>query len=42
MTTGVEIGISRFRRAEPRSQASSVVKCSNVRDASMWEMASNW
>lgn len=35
ITTGVGWGRSRSRRAEPRTQASLVVKCSNIREESM-------
>lgn len=41
ITTGVEMGRRRLRRAEPRSQASSVVKCSNTREESMREIDSS-
>jgi hypothetical protein len=37
----VEMGRRRVRRAQPRSQASSVVKCSNTREESMRDMDSS-
>ena len=42
ITTGVEMGRRRVRRAEPSSQASSVVKCSNTREESIREMDSSY
>jgi hypothetical protein len=41
MTTGVSMGSRRSRRLEPSSQASSVVKCSRMRDLSIWRISSS-
>jgi len=42
ITTGVGIRRSRSRRADPRAQASLVVKRSNIKEASMRDMDSSW
>jgi len=42
MTTGVEKESSRVRREQPRSQASSTVNFSNIRESSMWEIDSSF
>jgi len=41
MTTGVGNAISRSRSADPRAQASEVVKCSNFREASIRDIESS-
>jgi hypothetical protein len=40
-TTGVDIGRRRFRSAEPSSQASFVVKCSNTKEESILDIDSS-
>jgi hypothetical protein len=41
MTTGVGIGSRRFRSADPSSHASAAVKCSNIKEESIWDMDSS-